>query len=83
MEINYGAYIIGFICTIWILGVGCLLVDCFIKPKPVYMKVYKRPPYSKPAYKEPDDSYVIMDDDPLNMSSSIFDSMDDITDSLS
>jgi len=59
MEENYGIYIIGAILLVWIIGVLCIVIDFFAKPKPIYVKTYKRPSYANKYNTE--DSYIILE----------------------
>lgn len=85
MEENYGIYIIAVILIVWIVGVVCIAIDFFAKPKSIYIKTktYKKPSYSN-KYNTEEDSYIILDHEPNNpsnihgsSSSYIFESMDD------
>lgn len=82
MEENYGIYIIGAILLTWTIGVVCIILDFFVKPKTIYVKTYQRPSYPN-TYNTKEDSYIILDHEtnsPSNIhgsSSYIFESMDD------
>lgn len=81
MEQNYGIYMIGAILLTWTIGVVCIILDFFVKPKTIYVKTHQRPSYSNKYNTE--ESYIILDNEtnnPKNIHGSlsyIFESMDD------